>query len=468
MRTLRGQLILSHILPLLIVVPLVGVVLIYILETQVLLANLSLELEKEAAMTAEMAASQPGIWHDTAQAQIFVTRFSTYHQSDVWLLDQEGKLLASNNPDDVGQLGQPFASPNLPAALAGKDSARKNYSLNLQAEIIEVLVPVSGPDQEVVGVVGLTQKLSNVHNRFLHLRSLIIGVLAVELLLGVILGLALALRLERPIRRVTQAIDGIASGRKWTTLPESGPEELRLLVKAFNTLIERLSVLEEARRRLLANIVHEVGRPIGALHSAIQALLSGADEDPVLRRELLEGMDAQAQRLHPLLDNLAELHGQVLGTLELNHQLTPLSDWLHRTISPWREAAHAKGLHWQTDIPESLPVLEIDADRMAQVLGNLLSNAIKYTPKGTVSVEASAGDDGVLIVVGDTGIGIASVDQAHIFESFYRSHRSERFPQGMGLGLTIAHDLVVAHGGRLDVESQPDRGSRFTIWLPLT
>jgi two-component system sensor histidine kinase BaeS len=468
MRTLRGQLILSHILPLLIVVPLVGVVLIYILETQLLLADLSTEMTQRAELTADMAADQPGIWQDTAQAQFFVTRFSAYHRSDLWLLDQEGRLLASNNPDDAVRLGQPLDSPNLLAALAGENRVRRNYSLNLQAEIVEVMVPVSGLDQEVVGVVGLSQELSNVHDRFVHLRNLIVGVMAVELLVGVILGLVLALRLERPIRRVTQAIYGVASGREWTPLPEDGPEELRLLVRAFNTLIDRLRVLEEARRRLLANIVHEVGRPIGALHSAIHALLSGADEDPALRRELLEGMDAQAQRLHPLLDNLSELHGQVLGTLELNRQPTPLSDWLRRTMSPWREVAHAKGLHWQISIPDSLPALDIDADRMAQVLGNLLSNAIKYTPDGTVSVEANAGDDAVSIVVGDTGIGIAPADQAHIFEPFYRSHRSERFPQGMGLGLTIAHDLVVAHGGRIEVESLSDRGSRFTIWLPLT
>jgi signal transduction histidine kinase len=389
-------------------------------------------MRQRAELTADMAADQPGIWQDTSQAQIFVTRFSAYHHSDVWLLDEDGKLLASNDPDDVAQLGQPLDSPNLPAALAGEDSVRRNYSLNLRTEIVEVMVPVPGPDQEVVGVVGLSQELAHVHDRFLRLRYLIVGVLVVELLLGVILGLALALRLERPIRRVTQAIHGVASGQEWTTLPESGP------------------------------------RPIGALHSAIQALLSGADEDPALRRELLEGMDAQAQRLHPLLDNLAELHGQVLGTLELNRQPTPLGDWLRRTISPWREAAHAKGLHWQISIPDSLPALDIDADRMAQVLGNLLSNAIKYTPEGTVSVEAKAEDDGVSIVVSDTGIGIAPADQAHVFEPFYRSHRSERFPQGMGLGLTIAHDLVVAHGGRLEVDSQPDRGSRFTIWLPRT
>jgi signal transduction histidine kinase len=104
---------------------------------------------------------------------------------------------------------------------------------------------------------------------------------------------------------------------------------------------------------------------------------------------------------------------------------------------------------------------------LAQILGNLLSNAIKYTPVGTVSVGARRENDGVSIVVGDTGLGITPAEQAHIFEPFYRSHRDKRFPQGMGLGLSIARELVVAHGGRLEVESQPEQGSRFIIWLSL-
>ncbi len=112
-------------------------------------------------------------------------------------------------------------------------------------------------------------------------------------------------------------------------------------------------------------------------------------------------------------------------------------------------------------------VNEIDPDRLAQALGNLLSNAIKYTPEGTVSVEASVQDSRVAIVVSDTGIGIAPAEQERIFEPFYRSRRDKRFPQGMGLGLSIARDLVHAHGGRLEVESTPEQGSRFTIFLPL-
>jgi signal transduction histidine kinase len=99
-------------------------------------------------------------------------------------------------------------------------------------------------------------------------------------------------------------------------------------------------------------------------------------------------------------------------------------------------------------------------------VGNLLSNAIKYTPEGTISVEAYTHDGEVAIAVSDTGIGIASVEQARIFEPFYRSQRDKRFPQGMGLGLSIARDLVVAHGGRLTLESRPGQGSHFIVWLP--
>jgi signal transduction histidine kinase len=133
---------------------------------------------------------------------------------------------------------------------------------------------------------------------------------------------------------------------------------------------------------------------------------------------------------------------------------------------PWRQAAHEKGLLWQAVIPESLPRVEMDPDRMAQVLGNLLSNAIKYTPEGTISVEVAAEGEGVTIAVADTGIGITASEQAKIFEPFYRSSRERRFPQGMGLGLSIARDLVMAHGGGLEVVSEPGKGSRFTAWIP--
>jgi signal transduction histidine kinase len=194
--------------------------------------------------------------------------------------------------------------------------------------------------------------------------------------------------------------------------------------------------------------------------------LNGADEEPELRRELLVGMDDQVQRLRPLVDSLADLHGQVLGGLELGLEPVSLPEWLPRTVAPWRQAAHDKGLHWEIQVPASLPMVEVDPDRLAQALGNLLSNAIKYTPEGIISVEAASRDGEVAIAVKDSGIGIAPSELERIFEPFYRSRRDKRFPQGMGLGLSIARDLVVAHGGTIRVDSAPGEGSRFTILLP--
>jgi len=465
MRTLRGRLVLSHILPILLLVPLVGAALAYLLETRVLLDGLSDQLVDQAMMTANMAREQPLIWSDGSEAQRFVTSYTVHSASWVVLYDPSGSLMASSRPDLAGRAGQQAQVPGLPAALTGERQAQVTYVQGLR--VYQVLVPVVGPDQEIMGVLQISQRISDLGDQITRLRYLIAAVLGAELLLGVIIGLVLALNLGRSLRRVTDAIGSVASGRRWTTLPEEGPEEIRTLLAAFNALIEQLRTMEESRRRLLANLVHELGRPIGSLQSAVQALLRGADEDPALRHELLEGMDGQVQRLHPLLDSLTDLHDQVLGTLELQIEPVALADWLRRTAVPWRQAAHDMGLHWEMDIPDTLPVIEIDPDRLAQVLGNLLSNAIKYTPEGTVSIGASVQDGAVAIVVADTGIGVAPSEQERIFEPFYRSQRDKRFPQGMGLGLSIARDLVVAHGGRLQVESQPGEGSRFIILLPL-
>lgn len=467
MRTLRSRLILSHILPMLLIVPLAGLVLVYVIESQVSLATVSDELVRQAALTADMAGIQPAIWNDAAQAEQFVSVLHAKREPWLTLRDRDGNVLASSLPDGSAQTGQSPDPARLNAALSGLQQVQVVYVPSLHGEVVEVLMPVVDTSQQVVGVVQFWQQVSNLQGQFQRLRWLIVGALGGELLVGVLVGLALALNLGRSLRRVTGAIYGVAEGGQWQTLPEQGPEEIRTLLRAFNALIDRLRLLEESRRHLLANLVHELGRPLGALQSGLQALRGGAAQDPVLRDELLEGMSVQIDRLSPLLDNLAELHGQVLGTLELDRQPTEIAEWLRQVVIPWRTSALEKGLVWKLTTPESLPVVEVDPARLAQVVGNLLSNAIKYTPEGTVSVTADARADEVVIAVSDTGIGIDPAEQARIFEPFHGRRGDKRFPQGMGLGLSIADDLVTAHGGRIEVESAPGKGSRFTVRLPI-
>jgi len=463
MRSLRSRLILSHTLPVLLVVPLVGALLVYLLQTQLWLGILSDELVSQALLTADVARDRPLIWSNSFEAQSFVSLLGERSIASVTLYDSEGHLLASSQ-DAASEAGQLPDTAFLTKALAGEQQV--DVGSNLSQEVIQVAVPVLGRGGQVVGVVHLSQQVSSVQGQFVRMRSLIIVGLAGALVLSVVIGLVLALNLGRSLQRVAVAIDGVASGRQWETLQVRGPEEVRTLLRAFNALTERLRLLEQSRRQLLANLVHELGRPLGALQSGLQALKGGADEDPGLRQELLVGMEEQVGRLRPLLDTLADLHGQVLGTLELNLQPVEMGEWLRRMAAPWRQLAEQKGLAWEMAVPEAPYLLEIDADRLEQALGNLLSNAVKYTSEGSVSIEARFEEDHAAIGVRDTGGGIDPSESAKIFEPFYRSRRDKRFPQGMGLGLSIARDLAVAHGGRLDVESVPGRGSLFTIVLP--
>jgi signal transduction histidine kinase len=317
-------------------------------------------------------------------------------------------------------------------------------------------------------VVLLTTRLVTVSEEIFQLRYLLIGVLLLAIFAGIGLGSYLAVSISRPIQRATTAIHTLSQGDFRTRLPESGSQEIRTLTGAVNTLVDRLHGMEQARRQLLANLVHELGRPLGALRSAIHALQKGAGQDEELGTDLLDGMDAETGRLQRLLNDLAGLYDQVLGSLELDRQPVDLTIWLPEVLLPWKMDAEEKGLNWQVNIPQQCPLLLADPDRLAQAIGNLCSNAIKFTPKGgDMSVSAGVEQDQLWIQVSDTGPGISPQDQEMIFQPFYRGTQERRIIQGMGLGLTIVKDVILAHGGRIEIVSELGTGSKFTLWLPL-
>jgi two-component system sensor histidine kinase BaeS len=466
--TLRRRFILSHILPLLITLPLMGIALIYVLGTQVLLSSLSRELRGQVTLVVDVVHREPSVWTDPAQAQSFANDLAQHLSARVMLLDPGEHLLASSDLADASQIGTRLNLPEWNSIVAGQTIVRTTYSQSLNADIVDAFAPVIGPNQQVLGVVRLSHQQVTVLQQFLRLRYLIAAVLLGGLLLGAVAGWVLAVNLEHPLSQATEAVRRLASGEPLGPLPERGPEEILDLIHSVNTLVLRLQSAEEARRQLLANLVHELGRPLGALRSAIYALLGGAEEDARLRQDLLVGMNQEIGHLRRLLDDLAGLHQQAFGSLELNLDPTALGEWLTQLLPPWRESALSKGLQWKAEVPPDLPTLPVDADRLAQALGNLLSNAIKYTPiNGTVTVRAGTDTEQFWIRVSDTGPGIEPDDLERIFAPFYRREAGRRFQQGMGLGLGIARDLVAAHGGWLNVESTPGQGSTFILSLPL-
>jgi len=466
LRTLRRRSIVSHLLPLVLMVPLLGIILIEAVERQVLLPGLEQELAGQAQLIAVLAQEQPAVFSDHAQGVAFVTHLHPSN-ADLKLLDTSGHLLASTDPLDNARLGVQLQF-GIQEAQQGQSTIVNNYSQRLGDELIGVVVPVMDSQSRLLGIVRLTYPLRYINQRVLTLRYIVLGVSLITILIGGLVGTVLAVALQRPLEELKQAVDQLGGGEQWRRLPESEPQEIGQLIRAFNTLVDRLEALQAARRQLLANLVHELGRPLGALGSAVYALGSGADQDEALRRDLLAGMDDEIHRLTRLLDDLTGLRDQVSGSFELMRQDIALGPWLPQVLAPWQQAAERAGLDWQSELQPGLPTLSVDADRLGQALGNLLSNAIKYTPSGgTITVRAGVTNAMTWIQVEDTGSGIAPEEQQRILEPFQRGQPGQRFPQGMGLGLTIARDLILAHSGRLEIDSAPGLGSRFTLWLPL-
>ncbi len=466
MKTLRGRFILSHIIPILIVIPLAGIALIYLLESQVLLLDLSENLTEQANIIAESVTGQPELLQDPEQANAYLARIQLNIEGELLFLGANGILLATSSQELLEEVGHVPEIDGLEEAIAGNPFVLVRYSWTQPNGI--ALVPVSDVNEQLIGVVGVTESLDAAASQFGALRRLIVLAISIALVIGVGLALILARRLERPLISLTDSVQEIADGRRVEPIKEEGPTEIRDLIRSVNTLAADLRSLEDTRRRLLANIVHEIGRPLGAIRAAIHTLRRVAAEDPPTRNEPLVGIEDELIRMQPLLDDLAQLHGQVMGKVTLNLQEIDLSQWLPPLIIPWRAAALDKGLQWEAQIAVDLPKIDSDPDRISQAIGNLLSNAIKYTPEhGAMSFSASSSVEEVRIDVSDSGPGIKLDEQEKVFEPFFRSQEARRFPQGLGLGLTIARDLVEAHGGTLSMSSNIGEGSVFSIILPL-
>ncbi len=469
LRSLRNRLLFSHVLPLLVIIPLMGAGLTYVLEAQVLLPRLAQNLQSDARLLAEISRSEYELWGNPVFFGMMLFRVQLDPSLRVMFLTPQGYLLYSTDPSDEGRLGQPLSVAGLDLARSGSEAVLTNYSvLRLHDVILDVLEPVVSSDGPVLGIVRVTYHVDSVYELFLQMRLLIGWILGGGLLVGAGVGLWLALSLSRPLQGVTTALYDLASGARSDPLPELGPTELREQARAVNYLVQRLHSLEQARRQLLANLVHELGRPLGALRSAIHALSKGAAQDAQLLHDLTVGMDEETIRLQRVVEDLAHLHDRDLGAFELQRESLPLHDWLLKVLSPWEQAAQEKHLRWEVALPAELPTIQADPLRLAQVIGNLTDNAIKYTPSGG-AVVISAGQEGdqVWLRIADGGPGISPEEQGLIFTPFYRGGQGRRIKQGMGLGLSIARDLAEAHGGRIALQSAPGQGSQFILWLPL-
>ena len=246
--------------------------------------------------------------------------------------------------------------------------------------------------------------------------------------------------------------------------PQSGAARGAVLVLHDVTEIRRL---ERVRRDFVANVSHELRTPLTTIQGFAETLLGGALDDRTANLKFLAIIRDHAARLGRLTDDLLKLSAIEGGSMTFRMEPVSVPQLVDHCIEAVSLKARARGLEISRDLPAELPAVRGDSLRLEEVLKNLLENAIQYTPPpGTICVRAAVDGGTVVLSVEDTGIGIPSTDQVRIFERFYRVDAARsRELGGTGLGLSIAKHIVEAHQGRLWVESELGKGSRFFVSL---
>jgi signal transduction histidine kinase len=274
-------------------------------------------------------------------------------------------------------------------------------------------------------------------------------------------------RLVRSLQPLVRAAADVAAGHYEIALDRPGlGEEFDELTDAFNRMAGQLHQVEDTRRRLLADLAHEVRTPVATLRAYVEALEDGVAS---LDGEAFAVLHAQVSRLSRLAEDVAALSRAEEAHQSLRCQVIKAEVLVTLAGSAAADRYAAAGVRLVQRCAPGLPGVRVDPDRIGQVLGNVLDNALRYTPSGgSVTVAADHRADGVRLSITDTGEGIAAEHLPHLFERFYRADAArDRAHGGSGIGLAIVKALVEAHGGRVAVTSPgPGQGTTVTLDLP--
>lgn len=380
------------------------------------------------------------LWEDM---QTLLERMARTSRARFVLADLEGNVAADSTGELIGkqidpELSRPFAA----FLIEGKP-------------ILAYLVPLEASSPEAIETLFVASV-----NRSLWIAVGVAGAVA----------LALTLLLSRsilgPIGELTSAAEAMGKGDLSQRVNVKAGGELGQLAKAFNAMADGLTRLEQLRRNMVTDVAHELRTPLSNIRGYLEALRDG-----VIRPspKVIHSLYEEAMLLNRLVDDLQELALAEAGQLNLERRPVALEEIVARTAQLYAPEAARRRLAIHLSLPANLPKVNVDSERVSQVLRNLLENALTNTPPGgEIRITARALDSQVEVSVHDTGVGIAPEHLPYVFERFYRADRSRaRTTGGAGLGLSIVKQLVEAQGGKVGIASQVGQGTTVSFTSPI-
>ncbi|WP_349687374.1 ATP-binding protein [Acidaminococcus sp. DS4831] len=282
--------------------------------------------------------------------------------------------------------------------------------------------------------------------------------------MGLVVSYFLSGNITRPLRQLSQAAEKIRQGHLKQEVPVETQDEVGQLAAVFNQMSAELAANESNRQEFLANIAHELKTPLAVLQGHLESMLDRVEEP---EPEKLFSMQEEVMRLTRLVGDLRDLSLAQVHQLELHLQPVDLGEKAERAAELLEPLLEEKRLHFVKNMAPSLPVRQLDPDRVNQILYNLITNAIRYTHPGTaILLQTEPAGKRVRLTIADEGPGIAPEDLDHIFEQFYRGDKSRnRASGGSGIGLSLAKSFVEAQGGTITARNRKEGGAEFVVEL---
>lgn len=321
-----------------------------------------------------------------------------------------------------------------------------------------------GNGQAMAAMMGLPEQvfLESIH------RSLY-WVGGAMLLAGLLASYLFAQTITVRLRQLNTAVDMIGSGTYGQQVLVESEDEVGRLAKAFNRMSRSLEENIQLRKRLLADIAHELRTPLAIIQGNLEGMIDGVVEKS---DDQLRSLHEETVYLNRLIKDLRDLSLAEAGQLKLEKTSTDINTVIVRAIQLLKPLADEKRIDLIMNL-QTIPPVVVDVSRINQVLNNLMTNALRYTPgTGTITITSDVVNrrnrSWVEVAVADTGVGICEVDLPFIFHHFYRSDKSrDKKSGGSGIGLAIVKQLIETHGGMVEADSSPGEGTVFRLFLPV-
>lgn len=402
--------------------------------------------------------------NDLKRVDLIVQRFGARQSVKLRIFGPDGRLLSTSSPQLDRQIADWSIIPGVREALQNKPVQGVAKGVLSKDDRLYAARPIYR-NSRLLGVLRMSITLEQFQLQFRTVIFTVLGTLILTLLLCALISERLARTIARPIQAMRNFAIQIGRGHLGEKLNIRQNDELSQLATELNRMSERLASLDKERRAFLANVSHELRTPVSNVQVTLEALESGADEEPELRGRFIQTALDETTRLSRLIKDLLDLGRLEAGVTALEQQPVRMRDLIDRSVRAMESRMRSKAVDICMDVADVQ--VQGDPERLLQAFLNVLDNAIKHSlPDSKVFVSGRIEGVQIAVQIRDQGSGIGESDLPHIFEQFYTADRS-RQGSGTGLGLAIARRIVEAHGGSITASSTAGKGATFTIRFPL-